>query len=203
MKTIRHALSAFAAAIGLLAATAHAAPPAAPGKGPFQRDLLGVYSYTQKQVLDLEAAMPQDKFDWRPAPGVRSVAETFLHIAFANYGMVKTATGKEPPAPSGWEMNPAKWDKKTKDKAEIRKILERSFDFVHTTLEALPDSDLDKTVNLMGNEMSARSLLIILASHMNEHLGQSIAYARINKITPPWTKEQEAREKEHAHVKKE
>jgi uncharacterized damage-inducible protein DinB len=203
MKIIDHTLSAFALLIGLLASTAHAAPPAASGKGPFQRDLLGVYSYTQKQVLDLEAAMPQDKFDWRPAPGVRSVAETFLHIAFANYGMVKMATGKEPPAQSGWEMNPPKWEKKTKDKAEIRKILEQSFAFVHTTLEALPDSDLEKTVSFFGNEMSARAVLIILTSHMNEHLGQSVAYARINKITPPWTKEQEARDKGHHPMMKE
>ena len=188
MKTILSTFAKLSLFLGLLASTAHAAPPAMPGKGPFQRDLLGVYSYTQKQVLDLEEAMPQKKFDWRPAPGVRSVAETYLHIAFANYGMVKMATGKEPPAEAGWEMNPAKWEKKTKDKAEIKKILEGSFAFVHTAIEAMPDADLEKKVSFFGNEMSARAILIILTSHMNEHLGQSVAYARMNKITPPWSK---------------
>jgi uncharacterized damage-inducible protein DinB len=203
MKNITRTLSRIALVIGLLSSTAYAAPPAAPGKSAFQRDLLGVYSYTQKQVLQLEEAMPQNKFDWRPAPGVRSVAETYLHIAFSNYGLVKMVTGKEPPAEAGWEMNPAKWDKKTKDKAEIKKILEQSFAFAHAAIESFPDADLDKKVSFFGNEMSARSVLIILAGHMSEHLGQSIAYARANKITPPWTKEQEAREKEHMSAKKE
>jgi len=188
MKTITHTFARLSLILGLLTSTAYAAAPAAPGKGPFQRDLLSVYSYTQKQVLDLEEAMPQKKFDWRPAPGVRSVAETFLHIAFANYGMVKMVTGKEPPAEAGWEMNPAKWDKKSKDKAEIKKILEDSFAFAHAAIEAFPDADLDKKVSFFGNEMSSRAVLIILTSHMNEHLGQSVAYARANKITPPWSK---------------
>jgi len=95
--------------LACLALPAHAAPTPAPSaapsaKGAFQRDLLGVYSYNEKQVLQLEEAVPQSKFNWRPAPGVRSIAEAYLHIAFANYGLTKAATGKEPPADAGWEM---------------------------------------------------------------------------------------------------
>jgi uncharacterized damage-inducible protein DinB len=207
MNKVIRSVSIVASMLGLMVTVAHAAPAAAPAptaahagmpatktapaaKGPFQRDLLGVYSYSQNQVLQLLDAIPQNKFNWRPAPGVRSVGEVFLHIAFANYGMIKMATGKEPPADAGWEMNPAKWDKKTTDKAEIKKILESSFAHVHEVLGTVPDSDLDKMVNMMGHEMTERSVLIILASHMTEHLGQAIAYARMNKIVPPWTKDQ-------------
>lgn len=215
MKIVIRSISIVAMMLGLLVAVAHAglasgsanmpaaaaqaggthtpmakAMTAPAAKGPFQRDLLGVYSYTQNQVLQLLDAMPQNKFNWRPAAGVRSVAEVFLHIAFANYGMIKMATGKEPPADAGWEMNPAKWDKKTTDKAEIKKILERSFAHVHEVVSTVPDLDLDKMVNMMGHEMTERSVLIVLTSHMNEHLGQEIAYARMNKIVPPWTKDQ-------------
>jgi uncharacterized damage-inducible protein DinB len=203
MKNIHHAQLGLALVIGFISSPALAAPAAAPAKGAFQHDLLGVFSYAQNQVLQLEEAMPQNKFDWRPAPGVRSVAETYLHIAFSTYGLVKMVTGKEPPAEAGWDANPAKWEKKTKDKAEIKKILEQAFAFAHAAIEAFPDADLDKKVNFFGNEMSARAVLIIVASHMTEHLGQSIAYARANKITPPWTKEQEARQKQHGAAKKE
>jgi uncharacterized damage-inducible protein DinB len=180
---------------GLLGAAAHAAPTPAPSaapsaKGAFQRDLLGVYSYNEKQVLQLEEAVPQNKFNWRPAPGVRSIAEAYLHIAFSNYGLTKMATGKEPPADAGWEMNPAKWDKKTTDKAEIKKILEKSFAHVHEVISSLPDTDLDKMVTFFGHDMSVRSVLIILVGHMNEHLGQEVAYARANKIVPPWSKDE-------------
>jgi uncharacterized damage-inducible protein DinB len=189
MNKVIRSVSMAAFAVGLMAVAAQAAAPAAPAaKGAFQRDLLGVYGDAERKVIDLEEAMPQNKFDWRPAPGVRSVAETYLHIAFGNYGLTKVATGKEPPAEAGWEMNPAKWDKKTTDKAEIKNILQKSFAYVHEAVGALPDADLDKTVSFFGHSMTVRSVLIILSGHVNEHLGQSVAYARSNKITPPWSK---------------
>jgi uncharacterized damage-inducible protein DinB len=215
MKNVIRFVSMAVVMVGVLSTASYAAPAAAPAgapapaphaamapaakpamapaaKGPFQRDLLGIYSYTQNQVLQLLDAFPQNKMAWRPAPGVRSVAETFLHIAFANYGMTKMATGKEPPADAGWEMNPVKWEKKATDKAEIKKILEHSFAHVHEVLGAVPDSELDKMVNMMGHEMTCRAVLIILASHMNEHLGQEVAYARMNKVVPPWSKDQKS-----------
>jgi len=197
MKNVIRTIATLSLMIGLSASAAHAAPPAtapavAPAKGVFQRDLLGVYGDAQKKTLDLVEAVPQKKFDWRPAPGVRSIAEANLHIAFGNYGFVKLVTGKEPPAEAGWEMNPAKWDKKTKDKAEIKRILEASFAYVHTAVGAIPDADLDKSVNFFGHDMTTRAVLIILNGHINEHLGQLVAYARANKITPPWSKDEAA-----------
>ena len=45
-------------------------------------------------------------------------------------------------------------------------------------------------MDFFGNQMSARSVLIVLAGHVNEHLGQEVAYARSNKITPPWSKDE-------------
>jgi uncharacterized damage-inducible protein DinB len=203
MKNVFRSAAIASLALGLVGAAAHAAaPPAAPAKGAFQRDLLGVYGDAEKKVLDLEEAVPQNKFDWRPAPGVRSIAEAYLHIAFGNYAVIKFATGKEPPAEVGWEMNPAKWDKKTKDKAEIKKILEASFAHVHNAIGAVSDADLDKTVNFFGHDMSVRAVLIALSGHLNEHLGQSVAYARANKITPPWSKDEKAHEKASMAEKK-
>jgi uncharacterized damage-inducible protein DinB len=111
-----------------------------------------------------------------------------LHIAFGNYGLTKMASGEEPPADAKWEMNPTKWDAQTTDKAEIRKILEKSFAHVHQVIAAFPDADLEKKVNFFGHEVTARSVLIVLVGHVGEHLGQEIAYARSNKVTPPWSK---------------
>jgi uncharacterized damage-inducible protein DinB len=188
MKSVIRSVSIVALMVGLLGSSAHAAPAAAPAaKGALQRDLLGVYSFNEKEVLQLFDAIPQNKFTWRPGPGVRSIAEAFLHIAFGNYGLTKAATGKEPPADAGWEMNPEKWDKKTTDKAEIKKILEKSFAHAHEVLSSVPDADLDKMVKFFGHDLSVRSVLIILVGHLNEHLGQEVAYARMNKIVPPWS----------------
>jgi uncharacterized damage-inducible protein DinB len=180
----------FVLAVIAFAGSAHAAgtPTTAPAGGAFQRDVAGSIGYAAKHVLELEEAIPQNKFNWRPGPGVRSVAEAFMHIAFANYGMIKMASGKEPPADAEFEMNPVKWDKKTTNKAEIKKILETSFAHVQAVLPTIPDSDLDKKVDFFGTPMSVRSVLLTLVGHVNEHLGQEVAYARTNKIVPPWSK---------------
>ena len=132
MKNTIWILSAFVLAFSLATALSHAAtPPAMPSKGALQNDLLGVLGEAEKKVLSLADAVPQSKYSWRPAPGVRSIGEAYLHIAFANYALTKMATGKEPPADAKWEMNPAKWDAQTTNKAEIRKIVEKSFAHVH------------------------------------------------------------------------
>jgi len=196
MKMTMPKMLTVAFAVTLCGLRAHAATPAAaapgagasaPAKGAFQSDLLAVLGDAQKKVLQLEDAVPQNKFTWRPAPGVRSIAEAYLHIAFGNYGLTSVATGKTPPADAGWEMNPPKWDKKTTDKAEIKKILEQSFAWSNDAIKALSDADLDKKVSFFGHDMTARAVLIILSGHVNEHLGQEVAYARSNKVTPPWS----------------
>jgi uncharacterized damage-inducible protein DinB len=176
-------------ALGSAAALA-ANPPAAPAKGAFQSEIIAQLDDVQKKILSLEDAIPQDKFTWRPAPGVRSIAEAYLHIAFGNYGLTKVATGKEPPAELGWDFKTRdKWDTKTTDKAQIKATLEKAFVYARTAVQGMSDADLDKKVNFFGHDVTARFVLMALLGHDNEHLGQSIAYARANKITPPWSKE--------------
>jgi uncharacterized damage-inducible protein DinB len=168
-----------------------AAPPAeAAPADAFQTDFLGLLGDVEKKVLSLEDAIPQDKFKWRPAPGVRSISEAFLHIAFGNYGLTKAATGQAAPPGAGFDGNPQKWDAQTTDKAAIKKILEASYDNVRTALKDVKDADLDKKVPLFGHELSERQILMILYGHNNEHLGQEVAYARANNVVPPWSKKE-------------
>ncbi len=172
---------------GRLAAAAPATPPP-PEKGSgLQADLLGVLSDVEKKILQLEQAVPQNKFDWRPAPGVRSVAEAYLHIAFANYNLIRLATGKTPSADTGFSQDRGKWDAQTTDKAKIKDALERSFAFTHEAIRTLSDADLEHKVDFFGHPMTERAILLILVGHDNEHLGQSVAYARANRIVPPWS----------------
>src|SRR5438105_4733685 len=114
-----------------VAAPVPASPVAAEKTGAVQADILGVLADVEKKILSLEEAVPQNKFDWRPAPGVRSIAEAYLHIAFANYNLVRMATGKAPPADAGITQDRGKWDTQTTDKAKIKAILEKSFAFAH------------------------------------------------------------------------
>lgn len=174
----------------VIAAPATPAPPSPANPGAVQGDVLSTLADGEKKILALEDAVPQNKFGWRPAPGVRSVAEAYLHIAFANYNMVRIATGKTPPAEAGWALDRAKWDAQTSDKAKIKSVLEASFAFAHGAIGSLSDTDLERKVDFFGHPMTARAVLLMLVGHDNEHLGQSIAYARANKIVPPWSQGQ-------------
>jgi uncharacterized damage-inducible protein DinB len=175
---------AILAPLATFAARAQAAAP----KSSFQTDFVNQLDDTEKKIVSLEEAVPQDKMSWRPGPGVRSISEVYLHVAFGNYGITKAFTGKEPAADAGFDGNPVKWDAKTTDKAEIKKILEKSFEYVRSSAKGLSDADLDKKVKFHGNEVTVRQGLLVVLNHEHEHLGQSIAYARMNKIVPPWSK---------------
>ncbi len=149
-------------------------------------------SDVEKKILDLVNSTPQKKFTWRPEKGVRSVSEVFLHIAGANYLFPSFAGGTKMPA----TMDPKTYEQSTTDKAKIADIVKLSFASFRDNLTNLSDADLDKTAKIFGMEMTYRGVYLLALTHMHEHLGQSIAYARTNHVVPPWTAEREAKMKE-------
>ena len=56
----------------------------------------GEWNHVSKQLIDLAEATPAEKFSWRPAPGVRSTSEVYMHIAIANFGLLSFAGPKMP-----------------------------------------------------------------------------------------------------------
>jgi uncharacterized damage-inducible protein DinB len=164
-------------------------------KSAFVSDLLMQIDRVKGQISSLENAMPQEKMTWRPGEGVRSVSEVYLHIAGANYYLM-SFTGVKPPADSKID------EKSTTDKAKIAEALKTSFDWTKAEVSKMTDADLDKKVDFFGMKTSVRNVLFTLLSHMHEHLGQSIAYARSNGVVPPWTEEQQAAMKKSMENKK-
>lgn len=160
------------------------APAAAPGP-TFQADAAGVLAHVQDEMVSLEKAVPQNKFTWRPAKGVRSVAEVYLHAAGAGYFFGKML-GFEIPADVAAQMKGL--EKSTTDRAKIEKVLTDSFTWFSTQVKAMPDAELTKTVDFFGHPMTKRALVMVTLGHFQEHLGQSIAYARTNGVVPPWSK---------------
>lgn len=152
----------------------------------FRGDYVKGLAYVEKEIISLEQAMPQAKFNWRPAKGVRSVAEVYLHIAGGIY-FLAGQMGRQAPADAK-SIDPKKWDTQTTNKDEIKAILTKAFAFLRQAILDTSDADLDKTHQFFGNEMSERALFMTTLGHCWEHLGQSIAYARSNGVVPPWSK---------------
>ena len=140
-----------------------------------------------QKFVDLATAVPADKYSWRPAEGVRSIGEVFLHIANANYN-IPNLMGT--PLPTGFD--PKTFEKSTTDKAQIIDALNKSFASAHAAIEGMTNADFNKPLPKLGPDANYGDVIYILVTHAHEHLGQSIAYARVNGIVPPWTAEAEA-----------
>ena len=189
-------LFAFAACLSVAAAVSTASAQDATG---FRANLLGQLEYVQKQVIDLENAIPDEKMTWRPNKDVRSISEVFSHIAFSNYLIFKFAGVA---LPEGIGINTPedemKWEKASTDKKVIHEQLVKSFEFVKSSIRGMTDASMDNSIDFFGEKMSMRAILMIVQSHIHEHFGQSIAYARMVDVVPPWTAERQAAEKKAA-----
>ena len=150
------------------------------------------------KIIDLAGVIPQAKYNWRPSKGVRSTAEVLLHVVQANY-VIPMFMGAKPPL-SMEELRTL--DKSTTDKAKITQMLKDSYEFANQSIVNMGDAELDGEVDFFGNKMSKRAGLLGLASHSHEHLGQSIAYARMAGVTPPWTAREQAEVAKKAAEKK-
>ena len=171
------------AALGavLMAGIASAQQPAAAAPSALKADLLASMDDAAKKLVDLAQAMPADKYGWRPAPGVRSISEVYMHTAGGNF-LIPTFIGVK--APEGIDRS---METKVTDKAQVIDMLKKSIAHVHAAVEGTPDADMDQMVKFFGRDMDKRRVFMLIGNHIHEHLGQSIAYARMNGITPPWS----------------
>jgi uncharacterized damage-inducible protein DinB len=149
-------------------------------KSGFRAEFLADLDEVQKKILALADAMPAEKYAWRPAPGVRSVSEVYMHIAGGNY-FLASFVGMKPPS-----YDTTKLEKIT-EKQRVLDELRRSFDHLRTAALMATDADLDKSVKMFGNDTTYRAAFVTALNHLHEHLGQSIAYARVNGVVPPWS----------------
>jgi uncharacterized damage-inducible protein DinB len=159
------------------ASTAAQSPPPELGQG-----WLPEFTATTRQLLQLAEVTPEGKFTWRPASGVRSISEVYMHIALGNFWLLEQAGAK-----SSVDVSKLPKDAETSitKKAEVTQWLRTSLDAVS---KAYQTADRQKKVQFFGKEATADGVFLRILVHNNEHMGQSIAYARMNGIVPPWSK---------------
>ena len=145
----------------------------------------------QGQMEALLGAIPQEKFNWRPMEGVRSIAESFMHAGGGNYLLSGMLGGY---SPKGFEESA--YEKSLTDKAQILEALRASFDAVNDAVTKTPEASYGKTVKFFGMDVTVLDLIFAAATHQHELLGQQIAYARMNGVVPPWTAEMQKKMKE-------
>jgi hypothetical protein len=140
----------------------------------------------QKKFVDLTNALPADKLTWRPAADSRSFAEVILHVAGERYQILALG-GATPPA--GFDGKT--FEKSTTDRVQLVEELNKSWDFAQKTINDMTNADFAKLLPKLGPQANAGDVVYILVADAHEHLGQVIAYTRVNGIVPPWTVEQQ------------
>ena len=168
----------------LVAAAVLAAPARAQGMPGFGDELQGQFEASAEKLVALAEAMPAESYSWQPMEGVYTVAAAYMHVARYNYMYPDMYLGVE--APSGVDYGSL--EERVTTKEEAVRILAASMDHVRGIMDGMSDADLAKPTELYGREVENWAVLLQLVTHMNEHLGQAIAYARINRIVPPWSR---------------
>jgi uncharacterized damage-inducible protein DinB len=151
-------------------------------------DVLAPLSDLESKVMALARAVPEEKYSWRPAPGVRSFGEVFLHIAHGNH-LILTIAAKQPAGDDLKKLiaETENSQKQPADKAHILQSLTESFAAARKAIEPLRSGGLSHDADFFGTHTTRRGVYVFLDTHMAEHLGQAIAYARMNGIVPPWS----------------
>ena len=173
-------LLAAGAALLSIAATAAGAQEAPPG---FRGEFLHQFDQSMWRVLALAEAVPAGTYARRPVPAVKPLAHTFAHIARFNYEYPARAMGIA--APPGIDPDTLE---RVAEKAQVVALLRRSAEHVRQVVRQMPESQLSQMTTLYDRRVPQWAVLLQLLAHMDDHLGQSIAYARVSGVVPPWSR---------------
>jgi len=143
----------------------------------------GEWGHVSRQLVALAEAIPAEKFAWRPSEGVRSVSEVYMHIALANFYLL-SVTGPKLPS----DIKSENMEKAVTAKADVINWLKRSLHAVKTAHATVTAEDLRRKVKINGRGATVDGMYLRIIVHANEHMGQLVAYARMNGIVPPWSK---------------
>jgi uncharacterized damage-inducible protein DinB len=169
----------------LVATLAIAAAPALRAQDPLEgvwQGYDGEWQHVSAQLIALAEATPEKNFAWRPAPGVRSTSEVYLHIVMANFYLL-SVTG--PKMPDDLKKDA---EKTVTSKAEVIRWLKRSLEAVKQAhLKETPEH-LARKVRIEDRDSTVDWMYLRIIIHANEHMGQLIAYARMTGVVPPWSK---------------
>ncbi|HSJ14270.1 MAG TPA: DinB family protein [Longimicrobiales bacterium] len=145
----------------------------------------------EEKMMGLADAIPESAYGWRPAEGVRSVSEVIMHVAADNF-FLPTVAGVAAPEASGIKAGDypsvQAFENRTASRAEAQQALRESFAHLRTAMQGSDDALLARNLEIFGMQMTGLDLWVMTTTHLHEHLGQMIAYARSNEIVPPWSR---------------
>lgn len=172
------------AAFRLLLLAPLAMPTTAAAQEAAVRDeLLMHFETSMEKFIALAEAMPAETYTWSPGEGVMEVGHVYMHVARYNY--LYLGQNLDMTLPPGIALGVME---DVRDREAVLRALRESRSWVRDQVAAMDEDDLAADTRLYGRTVARWAVLVQLVAHMNEHLGQSIAYARMNGVVPPWSR---------------
>lgn len=128
----------------------------------------GHFASLNRRILIMAKDFPDDKYDYKLKPEMRTFAAVMVHIASGNVYASKAGRGEN----VNWdELDPKDYP----NKAAVVALMEKSIADADATLKSVPDAALAKSIEPW----------ISVIEHSGEHYGLLVAYYRANGLVPP------------------
>jgi uncharacterized damage-inducible protein DinB len=149
----------------------------------FAQAFLPKFNYSAERLLSLAEATPAELFSWSPGEGVMTMEHVYMHIAHYNYMYPSENMGAA--LPEGLDIERIE---SIQGKEAVLAMLKASIDYTRALADRISAEELAERTTLYGQQTQKWDVLFQLQSHLSEHMGQLIAYARMNGIVPPWSR---------------
>ncbi len=160
----------------LVLAAACVAQEKRPGATASPKDKLAwEWNDTARKLNAIAANFPENKYDFKATPEVRTFAQQLLHLAFWNQWVAQRAQGKKPDEKPN-ELPRSQY----KTKAQVTAVLKESFEEAVAALRAQSDDQVMQSL-VMWTEF---------LEHTGEHYGQLVMYYRLSGLVPPESRQQ-------------
>ncbi len=160
-----------------LAVAAWAAVPASAAEG-FVEELKAQWESSRRQIVAIAEAVPQDKYDYKPTPEVRTFREIILHVVGENLSWMEIVGGV--PQPGEY----TRFDHLTA-REDVLKAVAEYFDYGTKVLADMTDQEAMGTVIRRNRTMPRWVIVIQAIGHSKEHYGNMVTYLRLNGMVPP------------------
>jgi uncharacterized damage-inducible protein DinB len=154
----------------------------AQAQDPLSADVKRAYAEVKNNILRSAEKMPEENYDFRPAPRVRTFGQILGHIAQEQYLYFC--------APVKGEQKSADIERTRTTKPDLLAALKDSFAYCDAVYDKMTDHDATTIVNTGGSKSTKLRLLWMNIVHDESHYGNLVTYLRIKGIVPPSTEGQ-------------
>src|SRR5215471_692143 len=161
----RSVVAAALAILGIVGAAA--AQPSFPATS-FLTPVKAAWESTRNLVIGIVEVMPEDKYDFKPTPDVRTFRDVVIHLVGENYLFFGRVAGES-----------------LKSRDELIKALRESYDYGAKVWAGLTEAKALEMIEVRDQKVQRWSAILGAIQDNMNHYGNLVVYVRLNGLVPP------------------